>query len=95
MIQIGKPLYPTPEFAHVLEQLETAFYTQALSKFQASDFTNAGFVTAAIAVEQFTQVAMSKYLFRLTVIYRLSQDHCWGRIDSHGLTRGTSVYPVQ
>ena len=47
------------EFAHVLEQLETSFYSQALSKFQASDFTNAGFVTASIAVEQFTQVSTS------------------------------------
>ncbi|KAI0299714.1 ferritin-like domain-containing protein [Multifurca ochricompacta] len=44
------------QFAHVLEQLETQFYQQALSKFQASDFTNAGFSSANIPIEQFTAI---------------------------------------
>jgi hypothetical protein len=42
------------EFASVLEQLETKFYEQALSTFKASDFTNAGFRSADIAVEEIT-----------------------------------------
>lgn len=44
------------QFAHVLEQLETEFYTQALSKFQVSDFTAAGFTSANIPIEQFTAI---------------------------------------
>lgn len=43
-------------FAHVLEQLETQFYQQALQKFQSSDFTNAGFANANLATEQFTAI---------------------------------------
>jgi hypothetical protein len=42
------------EFAQVLEQLETQFYQTALSKFQAKDFIDAGFVSAAVAVDQIT-----------------------------------------
>ncbi|QRV87813.1 cytochrome b2 (L-lactate ferricytochrome C oxidoreductase) protein [Ceratobasidium sp. AG-Ba] len=45
------------KFAHVLEQLETEFYKQALAKFQPSDFTSAGFVSASVPVEQFTSIA--------------------------------------
>ncbi|KAG8729556.1 hypothetical protein FRC10_003809 [Ceratobasidium sp. 414] len=48
------------KFAHVLEQLETEFYKQALAKFQVSDFTNAGFVSATVPVEQFTQIAFDE-----------------------------------
>ncbi|KAF8338946.1 uncharacterized protein EI90DRAFT_3118017 [Cantharellus anzutake] len=44
------------QFAHVLEQLETAFYQQALAKFQPSDFTNAGFNSADIPVQQFMTI---------------------------------------
>ncbi|THH20269.1 hypothetical protein EW146_g1055 [Bondarzewia mesenterica] len=44
------------QFANVLEQLETQFYTQALSTFQASDFTSAGFTSSEIAIEQFTAI---------------------------------------
>ncbi|RDX53050.1 hypothetical protein OH76DRAFT_65404 [Lentinus brumalis] len=44
------------KFADVLEQLETQFYTQALQKFQTSDFTSAGFVSAQLPIEQFTQI---------------------------------------
>ncbi|KAK0231347.1 ferritin-like domain-containing protein [Armillaria fumosa] len=39
------------KFADVLEQLESSFYQSALSKFQASDFTAAGFVSASVPTE--------------------------------------------
>lgn len=42
-----------PEFAEVLEQLETEFYTQALSKFVANDFTVAGISLPDIAIQNF------------------------------------------
>ncbi|KAI0092564.1 ferritin-like domain-containing protein [Irpex rosettiformis] len=42
------------QFAHVLEQLETQFYQQALKKFVAQDFVDAGFVDPQVAIEQFT-----------------------------------------
>jgi len=45
------------QFANVLEQLETTFYNQALSKFQESDFTSAGFSSAQVPIEQFTAIA--------------------------------------
>jgi len=44
------------QFADVLEQLESAFYTQALSQFQTSDFTSAGFSSAQLAIEQLTVI---------------------------------------
>ncbi|KAI0079723.1 hypothetical protein K474DRAFT_559276 [Panus rudis PR-1116 ss-1] len=44
------------QFAHVLEQLETQFYSQALQKFQESDFVSAGFAEAQVAIEQFTAI---------------------------------------
>jgi len=40
------------KFADVLEQLESAFYTQALAKFQESDFTTAGFANPQVPIEQ-------------------------------------------
>ncbi|THH33797.1 hypothetical protein EUX98_g463 [Antrodiella citrinella] len=43
-------------FAHVLEQFETQFYTQALAKFQVSDFTSAGFADANVPIQQFTSI---------------------------------------
>ena len=45
------------EFAHVLEQLETQFYAQALKKFQPSDFTSAGFNDPQLVVDQLTAIA--------------------------------------
>lgn len=44
------------EFAHVLEQLETQFYSQALAKFQESDFIAAGFSSAQVPIQQFTAI---------------------------------------
>lgn len=43
-------------FADVLEQLESAFYKEALAKFQPADFTNAGFISADVAVQQFNNI---------------------------------------
>ncbi|KAH8105484.1 ferritin-like domain-containing protein [Cristinia sonorae] len=43
-------------FAHVLEQFETQFYTQALAKFQEPDFTTAGFSNAQVPIQQFTAI---------------------------------------
>lgn len=48
------------KFANVLEQLETEFYKQALAKFQESDFTTAGFVSASIPVQQFNSIAVDE-----------------------------------
>lgn len=48
--------YPSSEFADVLEQLESTFYQQALSKFKSSDFTAAGFISSQIPMEQFTTI---------------------------------------
>ncbi|KAJ3571190.1 hypothetical protein NP233_g3918 [Leucocoprinus birnbaumii] len=42
------------QFADVLEQLESGFYSQALQKFQQSDFTSAGFSSSDIPIQQFT-----------------------------------------
>jgi len=44
------------KFADVLEQLESSFYSQALSKFKESDFTAAGFPSAQLAIEQFLSI---------------------------------------
>jgi hypothetical protein len=44
------------KFAHVLEQLETQFYNDALKKFKAPDFLAAGFSTAEVPIEQFKQI---------------------------------------
>lgn len=44
------------QFADVLEQLESQFYQEALSKFVEQDFVAAGFSSAAIATEQFSVI---------------------------------------
>jgi len=44
------------KFADVLEQLESTFYSQALSKFQSEDFTAAGFSSSQLAIEQITAI---------------------------------------
>jgi len=45
------------QFANVLEQLETTFYSQALSKFQESDFTSAGYSSAQVPIQQFQAIS--------------------------------------
>lgn len=40
----------------MLEQLETQFYTQALQKFQVSDFTAAGFSDPSVPIQQFQSI---------------------------------------
>lgn len=44
------------KFADVLEQLESQFYSQALAKFQDSDFTSAGFASSQVPIEQFKKI---------------------------------------
>lgn len=44
------------EFAELLEQLETEFYTQALAKFVAADFTTAGVTVPEIAIQNFQSI---------------------------------------
>lgn len=39
-----------------MEQLEATFYTQALAKFQDSDFVTAGFPSPQVAIEQLSQI---------------------------------------
>jgi hypothetical protein len=43
-------------FAFVLENLETEFYKQALSKFKSSDFSSAGFKSVDAVVEEITVI---------------------------------------
>ncbi|OBZ71829.1 hypothetical protein A0H81_08226 [Grifola frondosa] len=48
------------EFAEVLEQFESQFYSQALSTFQDSDFISAGFVDAQVPIEQFVSIQIDE-----------------------------------
>lgn len=44
------------QFANVLEQLETEFYSQGIAKFSDSDFQNAGFSSSMIATQALTGI---------------------------------------
>jgi len=44
------------QFANVLEQFETGFYSQALLQFRDSDFTAAGFSSSQMPLEQLTTI---------------------------------------
>lgn len=44
------------QFADVLEQLESQFYSQGLSKFQEQDFLDAGFTSAQIPIQLITGI---------------------------------------
>ena len=54
------PFLSCPDFAFVLESLETEFYKQALAKFQSSDFLSAGFSSADLAVQQVTTIGIDE-----------------------------------
>lgn len=43
-------------FADVLEQLESNFYSQGLSKFQSQDFLDAGFTSSTVAIQQLQSI---------------------------------------
>jgi len=47
-------------FAYVLENLETQFYSQALGKFQPSDFLSAGFVSSDVAITEITVIQIDE-----------------------------------
>lgn len=55
------------QFANVLEQLETTFYSQALSKFQQSDFTTAGFSDPQVPIQQFQTIANDESTHTTTI----------------------------
>ena len=48
------------EFAFVLENLETEFYSQGLSKFQPSDFLSAGFSSSDIAISEISVIQVDE-----------------------------------
>lgn len=48
------------KFADVLEQMESAFYSQALGKFQETDFVTAGFADVEVPIQQFTAIALDE-----------------------------------
>ena len=59
------------EFADVLEQLESGFYAQALTKFKESDFIAAGFPNAQLAIEQFTSIQSDEATHSVVLRVRL------------------------
>ena len=65
---------PSAEFADVLEQFESQFYQQALQKFQASDFTAAGFVDANLPVQQFTAIQTDEASHQTALEVRYSKE---------------------
>ncbi|KAG6829681.1 hypothetical protein H0H92_003799 [Tricholoma furcatifolium] len=44
------------QFADVLEQMESTFYSQALSTFQTSDFITAGYSSSQLPIQQFQNI---------------------------------------
>jgi hypothetical protein len=47
---------PPAEFAEALQHLEDEFYKAGVAKFSSSDFTNAGFSSSQLALEQITSI---------------------------------------
>jgi hypothetical protein len=60
------------EYAFTLEQLETQFYSEILSKFSASDFASAGFVLPDAAIEQFKTIESHESTHASTIQVRIS-----------------------
>jgi hypothetical protein len=48
------------QFAQVLNQLESAFYGQAIQKFQDSDFTDAGFTSSQLVTQILPQIKLDE-----------------------------------
>jgi len=61
-------------FANVLEQLETEFYSQGIAKFSDSDFTNAGFSSSLIASQALSAI-QSDESTHTTVIQQALKDN--------------------
>ncbi|KAG0698856.1 ferritin-like domain-containing protein [Suillus ampliporus] len=55
------------QFANVLEQLESTFYSQALQKFNQSDFIAAGFASAQIPLQQIQAIATDESIHATTL----------------------------
>ncbi|KAF8556268.1 hypothetical protein OG21DRAFT_1602363 [Imleria badia] len=54
-------------FANVLEQLESAFYTQALEQFNTSSFVAAGFASSQIPIQQIRTIASDENTHAITL----------------------------
>lgn len=54
-------------FANVLEQLGSAFYTQALEQFNASSFGAAGFASSQIPIQEIQTIASDKNTHAITL----------------------------
>ncbi|KAN0097813.1 Ferritin-like domain containing protein [Tylopilus felleus] len=70
----SSPLKHDPEtdiqvlaLANVLEQLESAFYTQALQRFNVSSFEAAGYASSQIPIQQFQAVASDESTHAITL----------------------------
>lgn len=54
-------------FANVLEQLESAFYTQALKQFDTSSFVAAGFASSQIPIQQIQAITNDEDTHAITL----------------------------
>ncbi|KAG9317125.1 hypothetical protein JVU11DRAFT_1317 [Chiua virens] len=54
-------------FANLVEQLESAFYAQALEIFSSSDFETAGFASSQIPIQQFEMIASDENVHAMTL----------------------------
>jgi len=60
------------QFANVLEQLETNFYTQGLQKFQSSDFSAAGFSSPDLVIQQLQAIMSDENTHESTLASAIS-----------------------
>ncbi|KAH9983486.1 ferritin-like domain-containing protein [Russula compacta] len=56
------------QLAVTLEDLETQFYSQMLGNFSSSDFTNAGFVSGDVAIEQLQTIGSQESTHVATIL---------------------------
>lgn len=69
--------YWETEFAGVLEQLESQFYSQALQTFSDEDFLDAGFSSASLPTQIIQYVTESSYNYLISKYHfsrSISQD---------------------